>query len=139
MFDGKLTFTYNQAGVLVAFTNESTMNETQLYYLQKLFPVQEEHLAVLAGDSQTLRIKLVTEKPVTFGEFFAAYNYPVERREAEKEWQKMTPADQQKAYESIPAYNYFLMTRSNQNRLYPVSFLRGRKFENDYKALAKAK
>ncbi|MGA0556552.1 hypothetical protein ACO2Q8_07875 [Larkinella sp. VNQ87] len=94
-------------------------------------------LEYIAGTTTTMKIQLVTQE-VTFDQFWDAYGLKVNRKEAEKAWEKLTLEQRHRAFESIPSYNYFLMTRTNQNRMYPDTWLRG-KFENDYKQMAKSK
>ena len=90
----------------------------------------------LAGKSKTLTIRLTTTE-LTFDLFWDAYGLKVDRAHALKVWNRMSQADRLTAYERIPQYNYYLQTRPNQNKLYPATYLNG-KFQNDYKALAKA-
>lgn len=135
-FEGELTFTYNEEGILTGFFNDSKMTMAHLQYLHRAFPVVEDLLEQLAGKSETLQIRLTTNE-VTFEEFWEAYKYKVDKQEAKKAFDALTTAQQIRAFEQIPSYNYYMMTRPNQNRLYPATYLRG-KFDNDYKALAKA-
>ncbi|MFC5408025.1 hypothetical protein ACFPMF_01800 [Larkinella bovis] len=135
-FEGELLFEFNE-GVVAAFYNNATLNDDQLAFLVKNFPMTVPTLEYIAGTTKTMSIRLVTSE-VTFSEFYDAFGLKVNRKEAEKAWEKLTLEQRHRAFESIPSYNYFLMTRPNQNRMYPDTWLRG-KFENDYKALAKAK
>ena len=135
-FDGELTFTYNEDSVLTGFFNDSTMRIEHLQFLHTCFPVVESLLEKLAGNSKTLTIKLTTQD-VTFEQFWDAYAMKVDRQDALKVWDKMSRTEQIKAFEGIPSYNYFLMVRKNQERMYPATYLRG-KYDNDYKSLAKA-
>lgn len=135
-FEGELTFAYDESDVLTGFFNAATMNEQQIVWLATHFPMTVSLLEQVAGMSSTLTIRLTTQE-VTFQEFWDAYNYKVDRKDAEKAWDKLTLAEKITAFERIPSYNYFLMTRRNQERMYPATYLRG-KYDNDYKALAKA-
>jgi hypothetical protein len=134
-FEGELLFEYNE-GIVSAFYNNATLNEEQLKFLVTHFPMTVPTLEYIAGTTQTMKIRMVTNE-VTFDEFWEAFKLKMNRKEAEKAWDKLTIEQQHRAFESIPSYNYFLMTRPNQNRMYPDTWLRG-KFENDYKTLAKA-
>ncbi|RIV21364.1 hypothetical protein DYU11_18330 [Fibrisoma montanum] len=135
-FEGELTFTYNEEGILTGFFNDATLSEKHLDWLHRNFPVVQVLLERMAGNSETLTIRLTTNE-VTFEQFWEAYNYKVDKQEAKKAFDKLTKDEQIKAFETIPSYNFYLMMRPNTNRLYPATYLRG-KFENDYKSLAKA-
>ena len=135
-FDGELTFCYNEHGILTGFFNDATLANEHLHFLHAHFPMVEMLLEKMAGNSKTMTIRLTTNE-VTFEEFWEAYNLKVDKQDAIKAWDKLSQADRVQAFERIPQYNYYMMGRPNQNRLYPATYLRG-KWENDYKALAKA-
>ncbi|WP_461135515.1 hypothetical protein [Spirosoma lituiforme] len=136
MFPGELTFTYNDESTLTGFFNDAELTVEHLQFLNKNFPVTEKLLEQMAGNSKSMTIRLTTNE-VTFDQFYDAYGLKVDKQDAIKAWDKMSRDDQIKAFENIPSYNFYLMTRPNQNKLYPATYLRG-KFDNDYKALAKA-
>ena len=135
-FEGELTFTYNEQGVLTGFFNDANLAEEHLQFLHSYFPVLESFLERMAGKSKSMTIRLTTQE-VTFDQFWDAYGLKADRQDAMKAWEKMSQAGRMLAFERIPQYNYYLSMRPNQNKLYPATYLRG-KFQNDYKALAKA-
>ena len=135
-FEGSLQFNYDEEGILVSFFNDAKLSKEHLQFLHKTFPVVEVLLERMAGNSQTLTIKLTTGE-LTFDVFWEDYKLKVNKPEAMKAWNQLTPDEQRQAYERIPSYNYFLMGRPNQNRMYPDTYLRG-KWQNDYKQLAKS-
>lgn len=134
-FEGELTFMYDEKGVLKWFSNDASMDDEQLAYLHHNFPTLDCLMIKLAGDSKTLLIKQTTQE-ITFDEFWTAYDFKMDRQDAEKAWNKMTPDQQKKAFENIPSYKYFLLMRRNQATLYPATYLRG-KYDSNYKELAK--
>lgn len=136
-FEGELTFTYNEEGLLTGFFNDAKLAEEHLIFLHGNFPVLETLLERMAGNSKTMTIRLTTHE-VTFEQFWDAWKLKVDKQDAMKAWEKMSIADRIQAFERIPQYNFYLSTRPNQNALYPATYLRG-KYENDYKELAKAK
>jgi hypothetical protein len=133
-FEGELTFCYNGEGVLTAFYNNAELAVEHLQFFNKNFPVVQTLLIDMAGKSKTLTIRQTTTE-LTFDEFYEAYNFKAGRKEAEKAWSKLTPAEQIKAFETIPSYTYFLKLRPNQNKLYPATYLNG-KYDANYKELA---
>lgn len=134
-FTGQLTFVYNENEVLTGYINDADMTDGQFAYLFCKFPFSIALLEELAkGDTVTLT-RVIEE--VTFDQFYETYGYKMDRQQALKAWEKLSAADQIRAYEAIPAYNHYLLKNGHIQRLYPASYLNGRKFENDYKALAK--
>ncbi|WP_155297345.1 hypothetical protein [Spirosoma aerolatum] len=135
-FEGELSFCYNEEGILTGFFNDADLSIDHLNYFHKNFPVVEKLLEAMAGNSSTLTIRLTTQE-VTFDQFWDAYGMKIDKQDAIKAWEKMSEEDRIQAFERIPSYNYFLAIRKNQEKMYPATYLRG-KWDNDYKALAKA-
>ncbi len=134
-FEGELTFMYDDNGKLVWFSNDAQLSEAHLVYLHKNFPVIDGLMVRMAGESKTLIIRQTTNE-VTFDAFWEAYNFKMDKLDAQKAWSKLTPDQQNKAFENIPSYKYFLLMRRNQATLYPATYLRG-KYDSNYKELAK--
>ncbi|GAB2586421.1 hypothetical protein [Spirosoma areae] len=137
MFEGQLMFYYNEQDVLEGFSNEAEMKPEQIKWLATHFPMTIADLEWVAGSSSTIIIRRTTQE-LTFDEFWEAYKLKVNKKEAQVAWDKLTEPERVQAFENIPGYNYFLMYRPNQNKMYPDTYLRG-KFANDYKAMAAAK
>lgn len=135
-FRGSLVFAYRK-GVLTEFVNDAELNEQQLAWFHARFPMLLDQLATLIHDSRTVTVtRLATD--LRFETFWDAYAYKVgHKARAEKLWDKLSDVDRQMALDSIIGYNYYLMCRPNMERLYAETYLSQRRFETDYRALAK--
>ncbi|WP_080058312.1 hypothetical protein [Spirosoma aerolatum] len=138
-FEGELSFAYDSEGILQAFSCEARLSNDQRDWLHSRFPFQEYGFRALVNDSKTLIIKLV-DADLSFAHFWESYGYKVgHKSRAEKLWAKLPDSDKLKVLESIPGYVYYIQTRPHMEQLYPETYLSQRRFETDYKALAKAK
>lgn len=70
-------------------------------------------------------------KPVSFDQFWEAYDYKVGRKKAENVWEKMTEAQLAKAFTAIKPYNYHLATNPRA-KLHPETYLRNERYNDDY-------
>ncbi|WP_338875690.1 hypothetical protein WBJ53_08690 [Spirosoma sp. SC4-14] len=139
LFEGEMAFSYDEGGNLVNFTNDAQLNEMQRTWLKSRFPMGRNDLTLLVHDSKTLTVQLISAD-LSFAHFWEEYGYKVgHKTRVQKLWDKLPDADKLKALEAIAPYSYYLSTRPNMERLYPETFLSQRRFETDYKALAKGK
>ena len=72
------------------------------------------------------------QKPVTFEEFWEAYDYKVGKKKAEAVWAQKTEGDRIKALRAIKPYNYHLATNPRA-KLHPETFLRNERYNDDFK------
>lgn len=136
-FDGSLEFCFDDEGYLFSYMKGATLNQTQREWLHSRFPLRENGFSALINDSKTLEVKLV-DADLSFDHFWDRYGYKVgNKTRAQKLWDKLPDSDRLKVLESIPGYVHYLQTRPNMERLYPETYLSQRRFETNYKALAK--
>jgi hypothetical protein len=137
---GQLEFTYDESGVLLSFLNATLapMSDAQLKFLQTEFPVTLTQLEFIAGTSKTMTITMVPPD-LGFDTFWEMFAYKIGNKTAcKKAWDELSPADRTIALDRIPGYNYYLVLKPTIQRMYPLTYLIERRFETDYKALAKA-
>lgn len=137
LFEGEIVLEYAESGFLCAYRNGAQMTDEQIIYFLRNIPVTVPQLEEIAGKSKSLTIKQVF-KDLSFATFWQEYNYKIGKKErSEKLWNGLSDAEKVQVLDSIPAYNYFLTIKKNQDRLYPETYLAQRRYEYDYKVLAR--
>lgn len=136
-FVGELTLAYDEKGLLTTFTNAAQLSELQRGALSRLFPLTYHQLTQLVGQAGSLTAKLLPPD-LTFEVFWAAYDYPVKKKRAEALWEKLSTNDRIACLNSLSAYTFYLNVKGIE-KCYPDTYLRGRRWEDDFKKLAKAK
>lgn len=135
-FEGSITVEYNDRGYLVGYQSEAEMSEAQMQYWADKFPASDVSLMELAKTTK-LQIKEIA-KDLSFTNFWQLYNYKVgAKARAEKLWNALCDADKALALNCIPAYDYFLACKKNQDKMYPETFINKRGFEVEYGKLVK--
>jgi len=130
-FPGKLTFKYNEAGILKTFEVEGGLSDARWEFVLTNFPVDQSQLPRFEKLSQG-KIILVPED-LSFGAFWTKYNYKVGNKpRAEKLWNLMSEAERSLALQVISAYDRFLSEKRNQEKAYPETWLYQRRFENSF-------
>lgn len=75
-------------------------------------------------------------EPYPFVEFWNTFNFKRNKQAAEKVWKKLNNKDRAAAMAAIPNYHAYLehkrSTGFDQNNLYPATYLKGRRWEDDY-------
>lgn len=75
-------------------------------------------------------------EPYPFLKFWNTFNFKRNKQAAEKAWKKLNNKDRAEAIAKIPNYHAYLehkrSTGFNQDSLYPASYLKGRRWEDDY-------
>ena len=75
-------------------------------------------------------------EPYPFVEFWNTFNFKRNKQTAEKAWKKLNNKDRAAAMAAIPNYHAYLehkrSTGFNQNNLYPATYLKERRWEDDY-------
>lgn len=132
-FEGSLVLELDDSGVVKQFLNNAEMDSQQLDYLSANFPMTLDSLNALISKSKSMNAKLV-ETDLSFLNFWNTYGYKVgNKKKCETSWNKLTDAEKLLVFESLPAYNFYLMTHPNIERVYPERYLSQRRFENEYK------
>ncbi|MEQ8685487.1 MAG: hypothetical protein RIE86_09345 [Imperialibacter sp.] len=138
-FEGSMVLEFDAEGILRSFQNETIMRPDQVNWLATHFPLTKEKLDFIKSRSQTISVKTAVYD-LTFENFWSLYNYKFGNKiRAAKLWKALSEADKIQALEAIAPYNYYLQTHPNQDRLYPETYLSGRRFENDFRAGIKRK
>jgi hypothetical protein len=138
-FQGEMIFHFlKQNGCLVFYQNSAEMSAEQWVWFLDNFPTTYEKLQYIAFKSKACTIKPI-EMDLSFDNFWDTYDYKVgNKKRAQKLWEKMSEAQKIKSFESLPGYNYYLMTRGIE-KAYPETFLAQERYEVDYKALIRKK
>ena len=132
-----MLFAYDQAGHMLNFACDAQLNEMQRDWLRNRFPMSQDDLTLLVHDSKTLTVQLVAAD-LSFDYFWETYDYKVGNKPRTKKlWDKLPESDKLKAIETIAPYRYYLATRPTMEQLYPETYLNQRRFESNYKKLAK--
>lgn len=127
----RILFGYED-GVCREFKMEGPVGEEEMMFLASNFPWREEFMEYF----ETMTRGKITrmEQDLSFGAFWSAYGYKVgNKARVQKLWEKLSDAERAQAIRSIPLYDRFLLMKQNQDKLYPETYLRQRRFENNYK------
>lgn len=115
---------YNELGYLVRFElTPGTFEEKQFEYLAQKFPRKIVHIAQWK-EAQLPNVSIrKVEEDLSFERFYDLYAHKVSKRSrAENIWKAMPDTERAKAIAHIPKYEK-LLRDTNQNKLYPESFL----------------
>ncbi|MEZ5195087.1 MAG: hypothetical protein R2764_01410 [Bacteroidales bacterium] len=70
---------------------------------------------------------------LSFEAFWEAYAYKVGKKErAQKLWEGLSDPDKALALSACPKYRYYLSTKTNMEQAYAETWLRNRRFEDQY-------
>ncbi|MBN1187020.1 MAG: hypothetical protein JXB49_32380 [Bacteroidales bacterium] len=122
-FSGSMRLGYCN-GILEQFENNTDLNEAQLDYFTRNFPLRLATLEAMKG----VIVKEVTD--LSFEAFWSKYDYKVDKQQAEKFWNKMTRPDKLAALAGITKYRYGCRLK-NTAMIYPVRYLRNRRWEDE--------
>jgi hypothetical protein len=133
-------FKYDLNGNLKTFEiAEGELNAKQMKWLfaESNFPACESIMKTIwMKDNKykkVFEIELSTAD-LSFDAFWNAYDYKVDKWQAEKAFEKLKEADIIKLFISIPEYKKFI-TRKNIPAKYPGTYINQRSFLDDYKNL----
>lgn len=137
-FSGELLFELDQDGVVRSFINDADLNVDQVKWLSTNFPMHLDKLNEMI--SQGMITGKLIEADLSFENFWSKYDYKVGKQQSQRFWDKLSKEDKLLALDNIDPYNYYLSIKTNQDRMYPASYLNpaNRKFEDDYRALIKS-
>ena len=68
---------------------------------------------------------------MTFEQFWDAYDYKRSKKDAEREWKKLSKADKEAAMKAIPAYQQDCV-RCDRKRQYAATYLHKETFKEDF-------
>lgn len=92
------------------------------------------HIDGMTAAFQGANVKITEASiEVSFAMFWTGYNRKLNKSRCIALWNKLSSADQAKAYFGIAAYNKFLRIESWRNKQDPETYLRNRTWENEYK------
>lgn len=91
--------------------------------------------AASEGDDVPL-VEAEEVEPYPFEAFWNTFNFKRNKQTAEKAWKKLNNKDRAAAMAAIPNYHAYIehkrSTGFDQNNLYPATYLKGRRWEDDY-------
>jgi hypothetical protein len=120
-FTGGVEYTFNAEGILVCIDmRDATLTEEQRLYLWFNRPRSVNHVETFAVAASLM----ITEKlvEITFEQFYEAYGYKEGRKKAETAWNRLSKAEQLKAYQYIATIKTKKQI-SGQALQYPASYL----------------
>lgn len=102
---GEVELVYNDAGLLVEMKNRSHMSDEQYRFFLQHSPSSLNALQTLTANTSAKAV-LMPESELSFNLFWDRYNDKVNssRKRAEAKWNRMSKADQLKAYNYIGVY-----------------------------------
>lgn len=108
------------------------MDERQIEYFKRNIPVWQ--LPDMSKAFPESKLTIIEESyQVTFEEFWSAYKVKHNRLRAEKLWNKLSKADQAKAFSRLKAYDRYLQINNWRNKAEPDTYLKNRYWENEWK------
>lgn len=130
---GKILFEFNSNGYIRAFEIESKddVQEKLIKWLFSRFPVHEKAMD-LPEFYKLFRIEKVYPD-LSFEAFWEAYSYKVGKKDkTRKLWEALSDPDKAQALTACPKYRYYLSTKTNMEQAYAETWLRNRRFEDQY-------
>lgn len=105
IFTGSVTFEYGESGKLERFSIDAQLLDDHLRWLGYNMPWYESDIERFCRLTDKLIFSL-TDREITFEMFWNRYNDKSRssRKKTEQKWNKLTKADQVKAYCYIPVY-----------------------------------
>lgn len=130
---GKILFEYSLNGYIKSFEieSDSDVNDKLIKWLFARFPIHEKALE-LDEFKKYFVIKKVAPD-LSFEAFWEAYAYKVGKKDkTRKLWEGLSDPDKALALATCPKYRYYLSTKTNMEQAYAETWLRNRRFEDQY-------
>ena len=104
-FEGEIEFGYCSEGYLVRYENHAALDNLQRAWLLRNIPIHINDLEQLGKKSKTITLTQVKQN-VSFDDFWRRYDHKTvsSKKKALTAWQRMSEAEQIKAYNYIPRY-----------------------------------
>lgn len=117
--------------LFIDFMKASLTDEQIEYFKSKLPVVYDQNFSQAFGTS---KLMIVEEGyTVTFDMFWNRYDHKVNRIRAEKEWNKLSEADQVNAFARYPLYDRHLKLNAWKTKAGPDRYLKDRFWESEWK------
>ena len=129
-------FKYDLNGLLLEFKlQEGTLDNKQVTWLfhKDRFPYSEKRIK---GWSSIKNLNVqIGEPDLSFEAFYNAYGNKVQKIRTEKLWNKLSKKDKMAAIAGIRSYNNWLRRQNGIAKAQPDTYLRNRRWEDDFKSL----
>jgi len=130
-FAGEVEMTFNDDGLLIKMDmSKATLNSVQIEFLLKRMPIHIDQIKERFADSKNLKFTPVADVEVTFDMFWDRYDEKIRssKKRALTRWNKLTKADQQRAYQFINTYESSLQSWTQKK--YAESYLNAELWNN---------
>lgn len=126
--DGHISFNYNEAGIIEQLEISGTLTDKQYVWLFSRFPWQYDQLPAFSRQAPDA-VFTETEREITFQMFWDRYNDKVRssKKKTKDKWDKMSKAEQVKAYLFIPIY---FRTKGSAEKKYATTYLEAELWNN---------
>jgi len=128
LFQGNITFGYNEEDILTKFINEAELNDVQLKYLSENFPFTASDLQKIVGTHG--KIQEIID--VSFEKFWVMFDKKVNRKRSEELWYKLSESDRQLCLDRLNKYKIFCK-QHNRFQKDPDTYLRNRSWIDELK------
>lgn len=127
-FTGQVVFEYNEAGLLEAMRMDADMTDKQRAFLGGLLPWTINDIEALRASAKTASF-ILQDRELTFAMFWNRYNDKSRssRKKTEVVWNKLSTADQVKAYLYIPTY---LKNKGSAEKKHATTYLNDELWNN---------
>lgn len=134
MFQGAVTFGFNEFGWLIYFNNDADFTDVQHAWLfdstKDNFP---KHINVVQQLTAKIKGKLTEVPPdVSFDAFWDAYANKKNRKRSEGLWNKLNEPQRLKCILSVKPYLSYLGRVKWRNQADPDTYLRNEQFDTDW-------
>ena len=127
--NSEMLFKYSLKGVLTEFKLNFKPRKEFYRLLQPPFPFLITGIEPFKSDSK-FRVQEIKNN-LSFENFWNSFGYKFgNKKKAENVWKLLTEVQKAKAIAYIPKYKNMIIN-SNINHLYPETYLRQRRYEND--------
>jgi hypothetical protein len=125
-FVGSIIFAYDETGFISKLEFKGELEEQHKMHVLKNIPWRVEHL----GHYKTKTSYVAETTEITFVRFWDEYGNKKDKETAQKEWNKLTQAEQLKAIANIPRFKFDCHSR-NVQLVYPCRYLSKKRFNDE--------
>lgn len=120
-------------GIVKNIELPSAISDVQAGWIKSSLPAKENELFAWAAGSDKITVEEVPED-LSFNEFWTTYDYKVGKKDrALALWAALPAEERAQALRAIPKYKYWLAQRPAIEKLYPETYLKQKRYQNEFK------
>ncbi|MEZ0611950.1 hypothetical protein ACAW74_25785 [Fibrella sp. WM1] len=133
---GKVILKYGGRDELREFSNQAELSDMQLDWFKQMLPMSHmQFQAFLTQYPNAFKVNVIPPD-LSFEVFWEAYNKKVKKARTQRLWEAMNDSERIACLNSLSGYHYYL-DKKKIAKCYPDTYLRDKRWLEDYVALAK--